>query len=90
MSCANHKVDGLVLNKKKYSTRGHVYIIDVLYQWLGGKESAKNAGAASSIPGSKRSPGEGRAWQPTPVFLPWTEESGGLPSTGLESRTRLK
>ena len=34
-----------------------------------------------------------RAWQPTPVFLPgespWTEEPGGLPSTGLQSWTRL-
>ena len=29
-----------------------------------------------------------RAWQPTPVFLPeespWTEESGGLQSTGSQ------
>jgi len=29
-----------------------------------------------------------RAWQPTPIFLPgeypWTEESGGLQSTGLQ------
>ena len=34
-----------------------------------------------------------RAWQPTPVFLPgespWTEETGGLPSMGSQSRTRL-
>ena len=41
-----------------------------------------------SIPGSGRSPG-GRAWQPTPVFLPgesvpWTEETGGLQSIGLQ------
>ena len=31
---------------------------------------------------------EGRAWPPTPVFLPgespWTEEPGGLPSTGSQ------
>ena len=34
-----------------------------------------------------------RAWQPTPVFLPeespWTEETGGLQSMGLQSWTRL-
>ena len=35
-----------------------------------------------------------RAWQPTPAFLPgdspWTEESGGLQSTGSQSRIRPK
>ena len=40
-----------------------------------------------SIPGSGRSPG-GRAWQPTPVFLPgessWTEEPGRLQSMGSQ------
>ena len=33
------------------------------------KESTCNAGDTSLIPGSGRSPGEGK-WQPTPVFLP--------------------
>jgi len=37
-------------------------------------------------PGSRRSPGEGNgsilAWR-----IPWTEEPGGLPSTGLQSQT---
>ena len=33
------------------------------------KESVCNAGDLGSIPGSGRSPGEGK-WQPTPVFLP--------------------
>ena len=33
------------------------------------KESTYNAGDTSLIPGSGRSPGEGK-WQPTPVFLP--------------------
>ena len=33
------------------------------------KESASNAEDPGSIPGSGRSPGEGK-WQPTPVFLP--------------------
>ena len=40
------------------------------------------------IPGLGRSFGRGRAWQPTPVFLPgeslWTEEPGGLQSMGLQ------
>ena len=26
-----------------------------------------------------------RKWQPTPVFLPWSEEPGELQSTGLQS-----
>ena len=40
-------------------------------QWLSGKETACNAGAAGgmgSVPGSGRSPGGGQ--QPTLVFLP--------------------
>ena len=45
------------------------------------KESAGNTRDLGSIPGLGRSP-EGRAWQPTPVFLPrkspWTEEPNGL------------
>ena len=43
---------------------------------------------AGLIPGSGRSSGGGRAWQPTPVFLPgeslWTEEPGGLKSMGSQ------
>ena len=45
------------------------------------KESTCKVGDLGLIPGW-------RAWQPTPVFLlgefPWTEESGGLQSTGLQ------
>ena len=37
--------------------------------WLSVKEPACNAGDPGSIPGSRRSPGEG-IWQPTSVFLP--------------------
>ena len=52
------------------------------------KESAYNAGDLGSIPGSRRSPGEGNdyplqycivAWR-----IPWTEEPGGLQSMGLQ------
>ena len=50
-----------------------------------GKESAYNAGDLGSIPGLGKIPWR-RSWQPIPVFLPgespWTEEPGGLPSTG--------
>ena len=49
-----------------------------------GKESACNVGDLGSIPGSRRSPGEGNgtplqilAWE-----IPWTQEPGGLQSTG--------
>ena len=52
-----------------------------------GKESACNAGDLGSIPGLGRFPWR-RIWQPTVVFLtgesPWTEEPGGLQSTGLQ------
>ena len=40
-----------------------------------GKESACNAGDPGSIPGSRRSPGEGK-WQPTPVLLPGEYHGG--------------
>ena len=55
------------------------------------KNSPANAGDirdVGSIPESGRCPGGGRAWQPTPVFLPgespWTEEPGGPQSIGLQ------
>ena len=56
------------------------------------KESAYNVGDPGSIPGSGTSPGEGgmathssiRAWR-----IPWTEEPGGLQSTGLQESDRL-
>ena len=57
-----------------------------LPRWLSVKNLPANARYVGSIPGLGRSPGEGK-WQPTPVFLPgkipWTEEPGGLLSTGL-------
>ena len=53
---------------------------------LDGKASACNAGDPGSVPGSGRSPGEGNgnplqyvAWR-----IPWTEEPGGLQSTGSQ------
>ena len=51
--------------------------------WLRGKESAL-AGAAGSIPGSGRSPGEGNATHSSILAwrLPWTEEPGGLQPMG--------
>ena len=57
--------------------------------FLGGsavKNLPANAGRASLIPGSGRSPGEGNgnpfsilAWE-----IPWTEKPGGLQSTGSQ------
>ena len=59
--------------------------------WLSGEESACNAGDVGSTPGSGRSPGGGMAphssilaWE-----VPWTEEAGGLQSTGLQSWMQL-
>ena len=51
-----------------------------------GKESACNEGDPSSVPGLGKSAGEGNgnplqylAWK-----IPWTKESGGLQSMGLQ------
>ena len=64
--------------------------------WLSSKESACNAGDASSIPGSGRYPNPWvrkipwrRAWQLTHSSIlawriPWTEEFGRLQSIGLQ------
>ena len=41
----------------------------VIFLCSDGKETACNAENLGSIPGLGRSPGEGGAWQPTPVFL---------------------
>ena len=50
------------------------------------KNSPASAGDVGSLPGSGRSPGEGNgthssilAWR-----IPWTEEPGGLQSTGSQ------
>ena len=52
-----------------------------------GKEPACNAGDLGSIPGLGRSHGEGMATHSSiPVWrIPWTEETGGLQSTGAKS-----
>ena len=47
------------------------------------KASPWNAGDLGSIPGSGRSPGEGK-WQPTPVLLPG-ESHGGRSLVGYSS-----
>ena len=50
------------------------------------KASASNVGDLGSIPGSGRSPGEGNGnpLQYSCLENPWTEEPGGLQSTGSQ------
>ena len=50
-----------------------------------------NAGDVSSIPGLRRSPEEEMATHSSNLArkILWTEESGGLESMGLQSRTCL-
>ena len=49
-----------------------------------GKESACNAGDLASIPGSERSPGEGKATHSSILAwrIPWTEEPSGYSPWG--------
>ena len=55
--------------------------------WLGGKESACNAGDVGLIPGSGRSPGEGNGnpLQYSCLENPIDGEPGWLQSTGLQN-----
>ena len=48
------------------------------------KESACNVGDPGSIPGLERSPEEGNGCPLQYSCIPWTEESGGLQSMGLQ------
>ena len=55
--------------------------------WPGGKECICQAGDMGLTPGSGRTPGEGNG---TPLQyscwkVPWTEQSGGLQSMGLNN-----
>ena len=57
-----------------------------LPRWLSGKESTWQTGDAGWIPGSGRSPGEGKATHSS-IFawkIPWTEEFGGLQPMGSQ------
>ena len=54
-----------------------------------GKESSCSVGYLDSIPGLGRSLGGGHDNPLQPGESPWTEEPGGLPSMGLQSRTQL-
>ena len=53
---------------------------------LAGKESACNAGDPSSIPGSARSPGEGKATRSSILAwrISWTIQSMGSQRVGLD------
>ena len=66
-----------------------VGLMETSYKRAGGSEvkaSASNAGNPGSIPGSGRSPGEGK-WQPTSVLLPG-ESNGGRSLVGYSPRGR--
>ena len=56
-----------------------------------GKEFACNVGDPGLIPGLEKSPGEGMEPHSSirALRISWTEESSGLQSMGLQSRTRL-
>ena len=64
-------------------------LVHPYYRTLGGSEvkaSACNAGGLGLIPGSGRSPGEGMATHSSTLAwkITWTEETGGLQSTGSQ------
>ena len=85
-ACDNYLFISIIVNK---------YCSGRLPWWLSSKESACNtgdAGDSDSIPGSVRSPGggHGNPLQYSCWKMPWTEEPGGLQSTGSQSQTRLK
>ena len=58
-----------------------------LAPWLSGKEAVPQCRGCGLDPWVRKIP-QGRKWQPTRVFVPektpWTEESGGLWSVGLQ------
>ena len=59
---------------------------------LDGKEPGCKAGDPGSIPGLGRSPGEGNgnSVQYSCLEIPWTEEPGGLQSTGSQRVERAE
>ena len=62
-------------------------IWDQLPLWLSGKESIYNAGDLGSIPGLEKTPREKKMATHSRILIweiPWTEESGGLQSMGLQ------
>ena len=71
---------GPVVKTLHFQCRGHGFD-----PWSGnfGKESACQCRTHRFNPGIGMIPWK-RTWQPTPVFLPWTEEHGGLQSMGLK------
>ena len=64
-----------------FSFMTHTFLVSSKYSSGGSgvKASAWNAGDPGSIPGSGRSPEEGK-WQPTPVLLPGESHGGTLQS----------
>ena len=77
--------------KMKTKYKVSILIISNIHTWdfpgcSDGKESACNVGDLALIPVSGRSPGEenGNLLQYSCLENPWTEEPGGLQSTGSQ------
>ena len=64
----------------------YILTLSINYHGSAIQESACNAGAAGSVPGSGRSPerGNGNPLQDPCLRLPWTELAGRLQSMGLQ------
>ena len=80
------------MNRKKYYCKKCIYIFIFPGDFPSGY-MVKNKPAMQETERREFDPWVGkipwrRAWKPTPVFLPgespWTEEPGGLQSTGLQ------
>jgi len=85
ITCDSEKDSG----PQKSSCKGHMYFLIGLPLWLSVKESACQCRRCGFNPWVGKIPWR-RIWQPTPVFLPWTEHPGGLQSMrSQKSQTRL-
>ena len=63
---------------------GGVSLVKWLPWWLSGKESACQCRSADLIPGLQRSPRKGTCSNILAWEIPWTEEPGGVQSTGSQ------
>ena len=82
-------LENIMLNKRSHSQKTTYYIILFIWlpRWLSGKESTCQCRRCRFGPWVRKFPWR-RKWKPTSRILarriPWTEEPGGLQSTGLQ------